>query len=633
MDQYQGSLMDTINACGRTLLDTMNQVLDYSKIISLEKRFRHLDRRRPTSLELKNMHRAAAHLDTFSATDLSILAEEVVDGVCLGHYHNQHFSSSSDVLTNLEAKNGAGAELQTTHPKVDVAIDISPNDWVYHIPPGALRRIIMNIFSNALKYTEAGSVALRLEVDNSSSRHSTQEDIVTLTVSDTGRGISEEFLRSRLFVPFVQEDSLASGSGLGLSIVRSLIKPLGGTINVQSQLGKGTTVKVTLPLVRPEQELDANFDSPSSPSTEIRERPISTNEARRLRQAHSGQTVAILNAELANVSQSPAWSSISQYLTDWFGLKVVSFSPQTPVDLILMDGPPSDAFNSDTVGDTPVLVCSKDYIGQGTTKSHPSQYHNFEVMNQPWGPHRLARFVQKCLNDRRTLRESRVSEPTTQPTQLVPPPPTEGKSIEDAASKNNVQTANSPGMAPMQEPEKKSNPEPESSEEDPNSPADTRGPRVLVVEDNKINLNLMLAFLKKRDLGGLDSAENGKLAVEAVQGEDRGYDIIFMGKLILNLPIHCFVHILTGNTDISMPVMNGFEATRGIRAFEKKREGEATASKIIALTGLSSTFDEAEALDAGMNVFLTKPVAFKEVKKILDRWNEEHSAEEEISQS
>lgn len=70
-----------------------------------------------------------------------------------------------------------------------------------------------------------------------------------------------------------------------------------------------------------------------------------------------------------------------------------------------------------------------------------------------------------------------------------------------------------------------------------------------------------------------------------------------------------------------MPVMNGFEAARTIRAVEKERGDGLKRSKIVALTGLSSVADETEAIDSGMNMFLTKPVAFKEVKKILDRWD------------
>lgn len=71
-----------------------------------------------------------------------------------------------------------------------------------------------------------------------------------------------------------------------------------------------------------------------------------------------------------------------------------------------------------------------------------------------------------------------------------------------------------------------------------------------------------------------------------------------------------------------MPDMNGFEATRSIRAFEKTCTDETKPSTIVALTGLSSPLDELEAMDSGMDRFLTKPVAFKEIEKILDQWND-----------
>ena len=59
--------------------------------------------------------------------------------------------------------------------------------------------------------------------------------------------------------------------------------------------------------------------------------------------------------------------------------------------------------------------------------------------------------------------------------------------------------------------------------------------RILVVEDNKVNLNLMLAYLKKRQFENLDSAENGSKAVEAVKKQDDdNYDIIFMGMVSLS---------------------------------------------------------------------------------------------------
>lgn len=71
-------------------------------------------------------------------------------------------------------------------------------------------------------------------------------------------------------------------------------------------------------------------------------------------------------------------------------------------------------------------------------------------------------------------------------------------------------------------------------------------PRVLVVDGNSINLHLMVTFMNKRKVVVLDKAENGRAAVDAVERMLRGYDLIFM--------------------DMSMPIMDGFEATRAIRA-------------------------------------------------------------------
>ena len=128
----------------------------------------------------------------------------------------------------------------------------------------------------------------------------------------------------------------------------------------------------------------------------------------------------------------------------------------------------------------------------------------------------------------------------------------------------------------------------------------TPKPRVLVVDDNSINLSLMLTFLQRHKLETLDSADNGSTAVQAVKDVQEGYDIIFM--------------------DLSMPVMNGFEATRAIRAFEKGKTVDGRGAMIIALTGLSSPKDETEALASGIDLFLTKPVSFKEVARLLGEW-------------
>ena len=68
-----------------------------------------------------------------------------------------------------------------------------------------------------------------------------------------------------------------------------------------------------------------------------------------------------------------------------------------------------------------------------------------------------------------------------------------------------------------------------------------------------------------------------------------------------------------------MPEMDGFEATRAIRSLEKEHDNGAPAY-IIALTGLSSSDDKSEALAAGVDLFLTKPVSLKQVSRLMDEW-------------
>jgi signal transduction histidine kinase len=109
---------------------------------------------------------------------------------------------------------------------------------------GKLRQILSNLLSNAIKFTpEGGWVLLKGEADNG--------DLV-LTVSDTGIGIGPED-QEMIFDKFRQAASPMTreheGTGLGLSIVRELSKLLGGDVTLKSELGRGSTFVVRLPLV------------------------------------------------------------------------------------------------------------------------------------------------------------------------------------------------------------------------------------------------------------------------------------------------------------------------------------------------------------------------------------------------
>jgi signal transduction histidine kinase len=107
-----------------------------------------------------------------------------------------------------------------------------------------LKEVVSNLLQNAVKYTDRGSITVRV-----ASLQST--DCVTVEVKDTGMGISEHHLTS-IFEPFMQAHKTSSensrgGIGLGLSIVKKHLDQLKGTIDVESELGKGSTFRVVLP--------------------------------------------------------------------------------------------------------------------------------------------------------------------------------------------------------------------------------------------------------------------------------------------------------------------------------------------------------------------------------------------------
>lgn len=137
------------------------------------------------------------------------------------------------------------AESKAAEKNINIQKDVPDN-----IPPVAadrdrLAQIILNLLDNAVKFTpEAGTVSLR-------AASSEEEKQVTISIEDTGIGIPKEDI-PRLGERFYRVDKTRSrdlgGTGLGLSIVKHLIKALGGSMEITSELGRGTTVSLTLPL-------------------------------------------------------------------------------------------------------------------------------------------------------------------------------------------------------------------------------------------------------------------------------------------------------------------------------------------------------------------------------------------------
>lgn len=120
-----------------------------------------------------------------------------------------------------------------------------PEPFPVWADPARLRQVFINVLDNAIKYSPpGGSVFLTLTRSASS---------VTVSVRDQGRGISPEDLE-KVKVKFFKGKNSVRGSGIGLAVVDAIVTALGGTVDITSTMGQGTTVLITLPLYHPGQE-------------------------------------------------------------------------------------------------------------------------------------------------------------------------------------------------------------------------------------------------------------------------------------------------------------------------------------------------------------------------------------------
>ena len=129
---------------------------------------------------------------------------------------------------------------------------LTPLPSIVHADETRLRQVLMNLLSNALKFTQDGVVVLRVDVGETSMTAADGAGMAQLRfqVEDTGIGMTEQEL-AQIFLPFEQvgDPNLRSkGTGLGLSITRSLVDEMSGTLDVQSRPGEGTLFDVTLTL-------------------------------------------------------------------------------------------------------------------------------------------------------------------------------------------------------------------------------------------------------------------------------------------------------------------------------------------------------------------------------------------------
>ncbi len=386
-----------------------------------------------------------------------------------------------------------------------------------------INQILINLISNAIKYTpENGNIWFRII---GLPQRSNQFEHIRIEVEDDGYGMTPEYLET-IFDAFTRAENSTTnkvqGTGLGMAITKNIVELMGGTIDVFSEIDKGTLFRVDLQLRIPGGHSDAAFwtdnnifrilavDDDAEICRNIKKLMNDTGVC--VDTALSGEDALLM---LQDESRDTNYDVI---LLDW---KLPAMNGIGTADRLRRLIPDS----------VPILFL---YDGD----EMPEELHSIQNAGFLAKPFFVSAFKEALLK---------------------------------IQSKSTVQTFM-----------------PESDEES------LRGLHFLVAEDNDINAEI-LSELLDIEKATCEIAENGQLALERFTSAAMNeFDAILM--------------------DVQMPVMNGYEATRRIR--ELKRP-DALNIPIIAMTANAFAEDVKEALDAGMNAHIAKPIDMELLKKTI----------------
>lgn len=664
-------------------------ILDYTKINAFER-----DWRTVAKMEKKAVQASSGTLSTepvpnasgqptlniYGNVDLAAVTEEVVEGVTAGQQHQDvltvdfgdagsqmrgrpwnHESLVAPAVSDMRSV--VAPSNSPRKGKVEVILDIEPRSWTYITQPGAFRRIVMNLVGNALKYTPNGWIRIHLDVQRNHAPFSRpvqgpdgemNTEIVVLTVTDTGKGISPEFLRTKLFQAFAQEDHLASGTGLGLSLVRSILKMLNGDIDIVSTVGTGTKITVRIPMIPQSGSTLSSSNTPSTASSteSERAREDSVLALRRFgkdkiftifKQARAETAPLVNGLDLA----AGVHSKITKYLGEWCRVSLVEWSPDTLVDLIITDEVDLQTLLKGNCRskDAVILVYCSYAERPGLLKAYEG-FPRIDFMSTPFGPYKLARALcivlqRNCVEPSSALETVLESTTNTAAAPDSDPITVEGTLSSGTIEVNVIQSGDilakddsanarmavdnldqsSAGSSGSPNPEAKEFPflsideesiasprlphrpslrdrrtmSPTSSEmhqisldigstlnpftpagraattpaavtaQEPSQSVDTahaaadpetpQNPRILLVDDNTINLHLLQTYMNKRKYSGIFSATNGLEAVERFEelaNANTPPDIIFMDseQSLFSVTPWCLLLMLTDHLAI-----------------------------------------------------------------------------------
>ncbi|HEY2344637.1 MAG TPA: ATP-binding protein [Xanthomonadaceae bacterium] len=419
--------------------------------------------------------------------------------------------------------------------------------------PVRIRQVISNLVSNALKFTERGSITVHVARLKETRTHHQ----LRLEVRDTGVGISPE-AASKLFSAFSQADASTTrvygGTGLGLAICKRIVDLMGGRIGVESELGRGSTFWFEIPMLKASSEIEG-------PRTGLQ-------GARLLVLTSEGNLQKRIGASLDHTGAHLTFAENTQEALNQ--LRAFAASAARGFDVLIVD--------LSSIKHTIVAL-----------------YRNLASMD---GVERLRILFLESSDpvpdDARALPNAVVVQRTVAEADLRPKLAElmAGEAISTAGRDTRAAVSLAPASEQGAESEGGGLPRP--LDEPIRELAPIKG-KLLLVEDNPVNL---LVAQRLISLIGTqcETAENGEQALEKMT---RGhYDIVLM--------------------DCQMPVMDGYTATRTWRVYEA--ENQLRPLPIIAMTANAMAGDRQKCLDAGMDDYLSKPVARDQLEAMLRRW-------------
>ncbi len=387
-----------------------------------------------------------------------------------------------------------------------------------------INQILINLLSNSVKYTpEGGSIWFRII---GLKQRSSQYEHIRIEVEDNGYGMTPEYLKT-IFDAFTRAENSTTnkvqGTGLGMAITKNIVELMGGTIDVSSEVDKGSLFKVELEFRIPEGRADHQFwEKNGIAGMLVVDGDAKTAESIQVLMKDTGIRVdTVFDAEEAVrlIREESAEFTYDLILMDW--------------NAAGMEGIRAAEKLREVLPDTVPLLFLASYDAEGIEEA--LHMKNTEMLAKPFF---VSAFKEKILDMQTGRREDAPAE-TVEETTL-------------------------------------------------------EGLRFLAAEDNEINAEILVEILSIEG-AECEVAENGRMAVERFTNAEAGeFDAILM--------------------DVQMPVMNGYDATRAIRSLARE---DAADIPIIAMTANAFAEDEKEALDAGMNVHLAKPIDIDLLKEVI----------------